>query len=151
MRAVERTPWAVRRSSRHDEMAAIVLAHKELIFPRFTGEVHASVEYPAGPGFCDVFAATIAPPTDRLFRIVEVKTKDEAASAGDTIRQLKWYFRQLRRDANGRDRAERMGLTLVVEDDGVDPAALALFANEGIEVLPVSYFTSGGFASEATQ
>lgn len=140
MRAVERSPWATRRSSRHDEMCAAVLESKDRIFPKFTGEVRASVEYPAGPGYVDVFACTDAPPNEREFAIVEVKTNDEQASAGDIIRQMKWYLQQLRRDRNGLDRAARTRLILVVDQGGISSVMLSLILNEGIEVLPVCHF-----------
>lgn len=138
MRAVERVPFPERRGSRHDEMCAAVAANASRIFPAFNGEVRATVEAPCGSGFVDVLAVTVGPPEEVLVAIVEVKTRGDTSSAGDIIRQLKWYEQRLPLDAPVR-------LVLVVENDGALPSAmLALLLHEGIDVLPIRYFTATG-------
>lgn len=103
MRAVERRPWAERRSAAHDELCELVAAHPGVILSLW-GEKAARlvpsrvvVEAPCGPGFCDVLIECEAAARQRrLGLIVEVKTDDESASAGDIIRQLKFYGERLR-------------------------------------------------------
>lgn len=116
-------------------MCAAVIRGKDRIFPKFTGEVAAHTEVPAGTGFIDVFASTIAPRDEVQCALIEVKTNAENASAGDTIRQLKWYLRQL--VSKGQDAR----LILVVEDDGLTADGAELIMNEQIEILPIWYFT----------
>lgn len=135
MRAAERTPWADRRSSRHDEMCALVAAWPERLFPTYGGEVRARVEVPCGAGFCDVLVWQEAPPSEREAFIVEVKTRHEQTSAGDVLRQLRWYRQRL----GGRFASVR--LALVVENVSAVPSAmLDLLLHEGVDVLPVWYF-----------
>jgi RecB family endonuclease NucS len=115
-------------------MCAAVAARPERIFPGFTGEVRAEVEAPCGHGFVDVLARTIGPIEEIRIAIVEVKTKAEPTTAGDVIRQLKFYEQRMPLDGPVR-------LVLVVEDEGgVSPAMLALLAHEDVEVLPIRYF-----------
>lgn len=135
MRVVERTPWAEKRSARHDEICFAVASRPERLFPRFTGEVQATVEAPCGHGFVDVLARTVAPCAEREVALVEVKTNDERASAGDIIRQLKWYRKQLDY------LREQPRMVLVVEDAwDVPSVTLELLLREWIDVLPVGYF-----------
>lgn len=132
MRVVERVPWAERRSSRHDEMCLSVAAHRRLIFPGYRGEVIAQIEAPIGPGFADVLAWTDAPPSEREWAIVEVKTNEERTTGGDIVRQLRWYRERLGRPAL---------LILVVEPmwDAPEPMRdLILMA--GVEIVPATYF-----------
>jgi hypothetical protein len=115
-------------------MCAAVAAHPGRLFHGFTGEVGATVEAPCGAGFIDVLAATVGPPEEVRVALVEVKTRNEASSAGDILRQLKWYEQRMPLDAPVR-------LVLVVENEGaMPPAMLALLLHEGVEVLPIHYF-----------
>lgn len=115
-------------------MCAAVAAHPERIFPGFNGEVRAEVEAPVGYGFVDVLARTVGPREEIRVAIVEVKTKSEPVTAGDVIRQLKWYEQRMPLDGPVR-------LVLVVEDEGaVSSAMFALLAHEDVEVLPIHYF-----------
>ena len=139
MRAVERHEWARRRSSRHDEMCLAVRSHPERLFPGFIGAVRAHCEAPLGSGFVDVLAVTEAPGDEAEVAIVEVKTRHERASGGDILRQLGWYAARLLEQRAG----VKSRRVLVVEDvDGIDSAALELVLGEGVEVLPVSWFTA---------
>lgn len=139
MRAVDRTPWADHRSSKHDEMCAIVASHPEKIFPGYAGLTRVTVEKELGRGFADVFAIKDAPPGEVEVAILEIKTRYEDTSAGDVIRQLKWYRAQLTPELQLVTR-----LAVVVEDDsGLPGATMILLANEGIEVLPIGWFTMG--------
>ena len=96
MRAVERMPWVERRGSVHDRMCAGVVRAAETILWCFSHGEHPKagrvlVEAECGTGFCDVLIES----ADRSVAwFVEVKTDDEKASAGDIIRQLKWYAAQ---------------------------------------------------------
>lgn len=91
MRAVEKMPWVERRSSVHDRMCAGVVRAAETITRHTVGRI--LVEAECGSGFCDVLIES----SDRATAwFVEVKTDDEKASAGDVIRQLKWYAAQRR-------------------------------------------------------
>lgn len=107
MRSVERVPWATQRSSRHDDMCLevvqggyIILAslHRELRESNCT-VTNVSAEAECGSGFCDVLVE-FDRFSDPCALVVEVKTDNESASAGDTIRQLKWYRKQLIRNYN---------------------------------------------------
>jgi hypothetical protein len=94
MRAVERTPWAERRSVRHDEICLAIARMPDLLLralgaPRNVARV--LLEAPCGTGFCDVLIES-ADRTRALF--VEVKTDAERASGVDVIRQLRWYASQ---------------------------------------------------------
>ena len=134
MRAVERLPWAERRGSRHDEMCAAIAAHPERVFPGFAGEARASVEAPCGQGFIDVLVSTVAPPEEMRVAIVEVKTRGDTSSAGDILRQMKFYDQRMPLDAPVR-------MVLVVEDEmAVTSCMLALLLHEGVDVLPIRYF-----------
>lgn len=118
-------------------MCLAVASRPDLIFPRFPGVVRATVEAPIGGGYADVLAVTEAPADEIEAAIVEVKTRAERATAGDVIRQLKWYRARL--PSAYVVTAPR--LILVVEDlFGMDPVSLELVAFAGVEVLPVSYF-----------
>lgn len=154
MRAVERTPWAEQRGSRHDEMCALVAAHPERVFPKFSGDAFAIVEAPIANGYADLFVTTDAPQDEQQHAIVEVKTNDERWSAGDAIRQLKWYKKNAIDVARPRDRgglgytladfARRDAIRLVLVVDAgraVSSSALSLLLHERIDVLPVCLFT----------
>lgn len=137
MRAVEKMPWVEQRSSRHDEMCAIVARRPGRLFKGFKGETRATVEWPCGRGFVDVYAETDAPPNEIQRCIVEVKTRSESNSAGDVIRQVKWY-----RQHSG---YENVSVVVVVENDWSLPSVtLELLLREGIEVLPIWYFEKEG-------
>lgn len=141
MKVSDQGPWVQRRSKRHDEMCAAIVVRKERIFPGFTGEVRARVEVPCGRGFCDVVAMTDAPPEDRDVAIIEVKTNVEVFSAGDLIRQLKWYQQHIRLPRGVRRQDIR--LITVLEDELLAPNVatfLQLLTNENIEALPIGYF-----------
>lgn len=151
MRAVERQPFVKQRTSRHDEMCALVAANPSRIFPRFNGEATARVEHPCGRGYLDVWAVTDAPFEEQERCIAEIKTNDERWCAGDALRQLKWYKRnaldlctQRRGDCYFQadfDRRDAIRLVLVVESEGaISSPALSLLLHEGVEVLPISYF-----------
>lgn len=134
MRAVERTPWAERRSPTHDAMCLAVALRPERVFTRYTGAARAKVEAPLGPGFVDVLCWTDAPPSEREWAIVEVKTNEERTSGGDVIRQLRWYRERLGRPAR---------LVLVVPPRWDAPSEMQdLILTAGVEILPVSYFMS---------
>lgn len=138
MRLVERVPFGGPRPPRHDEMCLAIARRPDLLFPRFPGAVRAVVEAPVGGGFVDVLGLTDAPPDEVEAAIVEVKTRHENSSAGDVIRQIRWYRDRLPRayQTGGEPR-----LVLVVEDVmGMDPTSLELVALAGIEVLPIGYF-----------
>lgn len=89
MRAVEKMPWVERRSSVHDRMCAGVVRAAQTITRILPGRILVEAEW--GTGFCDVL---IESPDRAIAWFVEVKTDDEKASAGDIIRQLKWYSGQ---------------------------------------------------------
>ena len=95
MRAVERTPWSERRSTRHDEICAAIAGdpYSLMHFLPCNGVKldRLTVEAPCGPGFCDVLLETHGLCSGWF---VEVKTDAERASAGDVIRQLRWYAAQ---------------------------------------------------------
>lgn len=141
MRRCDRGPWVQRRSKRHDAMCAAIVVRKERIFPRFTGEVRAKVEVPCGLGFCDVAAYTDAPPDEREYAIIEVKTNEEDFGAGDLIRQLKWY-QQNAHLPGGVQRKDVKLIAVLEQELYISNASsfLYLLANEGIEVLPIGYF-----------
>lgn len=140
MRAVERTPWAERRSSMHDTMCLIVSDKAEklirLAVPAvadFIGDAElpksidrVTVEAPCGTGFCDVLIET-----DGLSRawFVEVKTEDERYSMGDVIRQLRWYAAQ-------RAGFEERHLILVCEKLP-DPRQWTLLLRAGVRAVPI--------------
>lgn len=96
MRAVEKMPWVERRGSVHDRMCAGVVRAAETIVGtlsrgKYTKTGRVAVEAECGTGFCDVLIES----QDRTVAwFVEIKTDDEKASAGDIIRQLKWYAAQ---------------------------------------------------------
>lgn len=96
MRAVERTPWAERRSSMHDEICA-VLARDPMALMHFVPLANridrVLVEAPCGTGFCDLILEMHG---RSAACFVEVKTDAERASGGDVIRQLRWYAAQSR-------------------------------------------------------
>lgn len=95
MRAVERTPWAERRSTRHDEICSAIATDPDALMHFMPGGgakvERGTVEAKCGPGFCDVLLETHG---REVAWFVEVKTDAERASAGDVIRQLKWYASQ---------------------------------------------------------
>ena len=137
MRLIEQQRFGGQRSSRHDAMCVAVASRPELIFPRFTGEVRVTIEAPLGHGFADLLAVTEAPPNEVQAAIIEVKTRDERCSAGDVIRQLKWY----RANLPERLKVNPVRLIVVVENvDAIDSVMLGLLAHEGVEVLPVGWF-----------
>ncbi len=132
MRVDERTPWADRRTPRHDAMCLAVASNAGRVFHRYTGHVCSEIEAPIGPGFADVLCWTDAPRDEREWAIVEVKTNAERTTGGDIIRQLRWYRERLGLPAK---------LILVVEPNWDAPAAMQdLILMAGIEVLPVTYF-----------
>ena len=133
MRAVERTPWAEQRNATHDEMCLAVARAAGKLFPGYTGAVRSDVEAPLGPGFVDVLAWTDAPPDEREWAIVEVKTNAERESGGDIVRQLRWYRERLALPAR---------LVLVAPNRWLAPAGMQdLILLAGIEILPVRYFS----------
>jgi hypothetical protein len=114
-------------------MCALVARRAGRLFRNFKGEVRATVEWPCGRGFVDVYAETDAPPNEVQRCIVEVKTRSESESAGDVIRQVKWY-----RQHSGH---QNVSVVVVVENDNALPSVtLELLLREGIEVLPIWYF-----------
>ncbi len=114
-------------------MCAAVARHPERLFHGFKGEVRATVEWPCGRGFVDVYAETDAPPDEVQRCIVEVKTPGEPESAGDVIRQVKWY-----RQHSG---YRNVSVVVVVDNDNSLPAVtLELLLHEGIDVLPIWVF-----------
>lgn len=133
MRAVERTPWAERRSPTHDAMCLAVAQHPERLFHQYTGAAQAKIEAPVGSGFIDVLAWTDAPANEIEFAIVEVKTNAEYTSGGDVIRQLRWYQQKLGRPAR---------LVVVVPAFWMAAAQMQdLILTAGVEILPVTYFS----------
>lgn len=140
MRAVERAPWAERRSSRHDEICALVAASPERAFTGPTGPCRAEIEAEVGRGFVDVLVTEEAPDGESRQCIVEVKTIAESASGGDIIRQMKWYRRELWGGGILGD-LERIHMVLVLETGcSLPSSALDLIAHENIEILPECYF-----------
>lgn len=136
MRAVERAPWAERRTPRHDAMCLAVIRGAAKIFPRFTGHTETEAEAPLGSGFADVLAWTDAPRDEREWAILEIKTNAERTTAGDIIRQLRWYRERLGCPAR---------LILVVEPRWGAPAEMQdLILAAGVEILPVTYFAEAG-------
>lgn len=132
MRAVERTPWAERRTATHDAMCLAVAQNAGRIFRYYTGAVRAEVEAPLGPGFVDVLAWTDAPRDEREWAIVEVKTNAEQTTGGDIIRQLRWYRERLACPAR---------LVLVVPNRWLAPSGMQdLILMADVEILPVTYF-----------
>jgi hypothetical protein len=123
-------------------MCAAIAAHPERIFPRWTGETRVTVEAPVGRGFVDVLAVTDAPAGELQVLVIEVKTRDEQASAGDVIRQLKWYRAQL----PGRLQHDARLVVVVENDNALSATTLALLQHEGIEVLPAAWFEEGAVA-----
>lgn len=117
MRAVERTPWAERRSSRHDSICLWLAENAEFL-------TRVAVEEPCGNGFCDVFIET-----DQRSRawFVEVKTDAERSSGGDIIRQLRWYAAQ-------RGGFARKELICVSESEDDDMRRLLLAG--GVQMVP---------------
>ncbi len=140
MRAVEREPWVKQRSSRHDEICAAIVKCKDMIFPDVKGDVMVTAEAPCGRGYCDVLAVTDAPPGEQVVAIIEVKTNDERASTGDTIRQLRWYRQNLTLPRGVK--REDVQLILVTENilSQVPDTLLTLCENAGVEVVPAFYF-----------
>jgi hypothetical protein len=138
VRAVEQIPdYAGPRSSRHDEMCALVARRKDLIFPRFSGEVIVTIEAPCGRGFVDVLAVTDAPPAEVEAALVEVKTRQERTTGGDILRQLRWY----ERDLPARLKVNPVRRIVVVEDvEGLPVGMLDLLIEAGVEVVPVGHF-----------
>lgn len=96
MRAVERTPWATRRTSKHDEMCAAIVARPDAFMWWFDSPAvgRVLVEVACGTGYADI---VIESPDGSTAWLVEVKTAAENASAGDIIRQLKWYRSHMKR------------------------------------------------------
>jgi len=139
MRSVERTPWAVQRTSMHDAISLLVTEQPDRLcriaapamadllpqtdVPR--GIDRVLVEHPCGTGFCDIVIETDG--RERAW-FVEVKTDAERASAGDIIRQLRWYAGQCR----GYSRKE---LVLVTETLP-DPSRWMLLCRAGVRVVP---------------
>jgi len=133
MRAVERTPWAERRTPTHDAMCLAVAMRPERVFGYPLVPARAKVEAPIGGGFADVLCWTDAPPSEREWAIVEVKTNAERTTGGDIIRQLRWYRERLGLPAR---------LVLVVPPIWDAPSAMQdLILMAGVEILPVTYFT----------
>lgn len=86
---------------------------------------NVTVEAECGTGFCDVLIET-----DGRARawFVEIKTEDERASAGDIIRQLRWYAAQ-RRGFNEK-------LLVLVAEKIPDPRTFALLNRGDVRVVP---------------
>jgi hypothetical protein len=81
----------------HDEMCAAVVARPEALLYWLNAEEapikRVVPEYPCGTGYLDVL---IERADVNEAYLVEVKTDAEHASAGDVIRQLRWYSSNLR-------------------------------------------------------
>jgi hypothetical protein len=110
VRATERMPWGERRDVSHDELCMAVVDHaSDLLLlcldsvmedepalrlrlrEQFAKEAVVEVErYVAGRGFVDV-AIDIPECDGWQTTLVECKTNRENWSAGDVIRQLKYY------------------------------------------------------------
>lgn len=86
------------------------------------------IEAECGPGFVDVLLENKERSDAWL---IEVKTSAEKASAGDTIRQLKWYQRQL-------TRYERTHLVCLSEDD--DDVFRRLLEAGGVQSVTLDEF-----------
>jgi hypothetical protein len=129
MRAVERTPWAERRSSRHDEIVATIARDPRALMhylPCANVRLdRLTVEAPCGRGFCDMLLETHGRQTAWF---VEVKTDAEHASGGDIARQLQWYA------------AQRSGYTLkrlvCVPESPLDRNSATVLGHAGVIVVP---------------
>jgi len=99
------------RSPRHDELVAFLLAKikeqpqqalrvffstEDMPDPDSCKRFSVRTEHPCGYGFADICIEAVYRYVD-IRVLIEVKTEHEAWSAGDVIRQLKAYSRDLRK------------------------------------------------------
>lgn len=115
------TSWRDPRPAGHDELVAICLKNVDEVVRQCGGAPRGNVgplrpilEHPCGGGFIDLLLVWTDNPKDALFYspkiIVEVKSEREAWNAGDVLRQLKRYQRDM------------------VAQSGAEPGRLALLA-----------------------
>lgn len=135
------------RAARHDEVVAHILsviqASPEVCVAHFFPTssdykfLWVETERPCGYGFADICVAAQGKEHEYVFFLLEVKTGAEAWSAGDVIRQLKAYRRDLATDIAKKNSyvfLQQISLGFFSER----PLTLAeemLFANEGVQVL----------------
>lgn len=128
MRAVEKTPWAQQRDSEHDSICLCIIASEE------KRGWKCELEAPVGPGFVDVLATKISSDGQKkMAAIWEAKTLNERPSAGDIIRQLKWYRAQLQRWPN---RYDAINLQVAFESENqVTNGMRSMLEREGIGIV----------------
>lgn len=133
----KKLPWLDKRPSRHDELCAFALD----VFSEdgFGGEtlaveVEKELEYGSSEKYADIYIHG-EDDGQKYHVIIEIKTQDESASAGDIIRQLKWYRAGLKKSLDAAGRGDESVRLVLVHDGDPSRPALRLLAHAGVTVI----------------